>query len=483
MSARTESLLGFIYEERAAQIAPRLDRLIDRYREHVSSPDGYRAGTPPFTERDAVMIALGDSFVGAGGSPLAQLLRFLDDEAEGVISGVHVLPFSPRSSNDPYAVTDHREVDPELGDWSDIEAIADHFMLMADLVLTHCSPQGAWFQGFLRDEPPYSEYFVTASPADDHVDLDFSNPDVLIEMLDVFLGYIARGVRVVRLDSIAYLWTETGTPCLHHPKAHAIVKLIRAIVDEIAPWVVIIVHPSAPHQENLDYLGAGDDEAHMVYDVSLSPLVTDAFLSADATSLSAWVRELHTPGSTSLFNVLGPCDAIAPAALPDSQRARVFLAAQSVALAIAGVPGVYCQSLVGSEDRERLDLDELSAVLNESGSLGNLVFDGYKALLRARAASDAFSPAAAQRVLSAPSSVFALVRTSPTGGRVLCLVNVTGDEAEVSFTDGELGLGDEKVFRELVTDTFLYPSRDDGNRVSLVIDPYEVLWLAYSSPE
>ena len=504
MSARTESLLRFIYDSRAADVASRLDRLIDRYREHVSSPDGYRAGELPLNERDAIMTAYGESLHGGDGSPLAHLLRFLDDEAEGVISGVHLLPFS--------SGIDSREVDHELGDWADIEAIADDFMLMADLVPNDCSVQGPWFQSFLRDEPPYNAYFVTASPDDDlsevvrpcahplltryetaagaryvwttfspdRVDLDYSNPDVLIEMLDVFLGYIVRGARAIRLGAIAYLWKEIGTPCVHHPKTHAVVKLMRAVVDEIAPWVVIVADPNDPHQESPGYFGSGDDEAHLVYNVALPPLVLDAFLGADSATLSDWARDLHDPGPTaSFFNLLSSHDAIAPTLLPDSQRARIFLAAQSIVLALAGVPGIDYHSLTGSEG-PHLSVDELSALLNEPGSLPNLVFDGYKALLRARAGSDAFSPAADQRVLAAPAAILALLRTAKTGGRVLCLVNVTGEEAEVSFTDGELGLGDEKVFRELVTDTFLYPSRDDGNRISLVVDAYEVLWLAYA---
>ena len=135
-----------MYDSRAAEIASRLDRLIDRYREHVSSPDGYRVGELPLNERDAIMTAHGDSIHDGDGSPLSYLLRFLDDEAEGVISGVHVLPFSPG--------IDYREIDPELGDWADIEAIADDFMLMADLALNDCAVQGPWFQRFLRDELP-----------------------------------------------------------------------------------------------------------------------------------------------------------------------------------------------------------------------------------------------------------------------------------------------------------------------------------------
>ncbi|MFW5826343.1 MAG: alpha-amylase family glycosyl hydrolase, partial [bacterium] len=459
----------------------------------------------------------------------------------------------------------------------------DEFVLMVDLVLNHCSAQGPWFQAFLRDEEPYNRYFITV-PKDadvssvvrprahplltpfetdagtkyvwttfsaDQVDLDFSNPDVLLEMMDVFLGYIARGARVVRLDAIAYLWKELGTSCIHLPQTHAVVKLMRAIVEEVAPWVVIITETNVPHEENIAYFGSGDDEAHMVYNFSLPPLTLDAFLRGDASYLQKWASTLATGSrATTFFNFLASHDgigllpakgilsedeidamidaveerggrisykstpdgeipyemnvnylsAIANAALPDEQRAAVFLAAQSIMLALAGVPGIYYHSLIGSENwqegveetghnrtinRRKLDYDALSGELNEPDTLRSLVFEGYKGYLRSRASSPAFHPSASQRIMQTPPQVFALLRGERDAAgeegeeRVLCLVNVSDEEAEVSFTDAELGLGEEKGFRDLLSGDYVFPSRDHGNRVSLELEPYEVLWLRF----
>lgn len=583
MSTTTRELLEFIYGETGGEVDERLDAVMNRYREHLSTPDGFERGAIPLEERDSIMIAYGDSFRGDDGPPLEYLLRFLDDEAEGVVSGVHVLPFSPYSSDDGFSVIDYREVDPELGSWDEIEAIADEFVLMVDLVLNHCSAQGPWFQAFLRDEEPYNRYFITvpegtdvssvvrprAHPlltpfetdagtkyvwttfSADQVDLDFSNPDVLLEMMDVFLGYIARGARVVRLDAIAYLWKELGTSCIHLPQTHAVVKLMRAIVEEVAPWVVVITETNVPHEENISYFGSGDDEAHMVYNFSLPPLALDAFLRGDAAYLQKWASTLATGSrTTTFFNFLASHDgigllpakgilsgeqvdamietvqqrggrisykstpdgeipyemnvnylsAIANEALPDEQRAAVFLAAQSIMLALAGVPGIYYHSLIGSENwqegveetghnrtinRRKLDYDELSAQVNEPDSLRSIVFEGYKGYLRSRASSPAFHPSASQRIMETPPEIFSVLRGERDAAgdesdeRVLCLVNVSEEEAEVSFTDADLGLGEEKGFRDLVSGDYVFPSRDHGNRVSLELEPYEVLWLRF----
>ena len=583
MSTTTRELLEFIYGETGGEVDERLDAVMNRYREHLSTPDGFERGAIPLEERDSIMIAYGDSFRGDDGPPLEYLLRFLDDEAEGVVSGVHVLPFSPYSSDDGFSVIDYREVDPELGSWDEIEAIADEFVLMVDLVLNHCSAQGPWFQAFLRDEEPYNRYFITVPEATDvssvvrprahplltpfetdagtkyvwttfsadQVDLDFSNPDVLLEMMDVFLGYIARGACVVRLDAIAYLWKELGTSCIHLPQTHAVVKLMRAIVEEVAPWVVIITETNVPHEENISYFGSGDDEAHMVYNFSLPPLTLDAFLRGDASYLQKWAATLATGSrTTTFFNFLASHDgigllpakgilsgeqvdamietvqqrggrisykstpdgeipyemnvnylsAIANEALPDEQRAAVFLAAQSIMLALAGVPGIYYHSLIGSENwqegveetghnrtinRMKLDYDELSARVNEPDTLRSIVFEGYKGYLRSRASSPAFHPSASQRIMETPPEVFAVLRGERDAAgdesdeRVLCLVNVSEEEAEVSFTDADLGLGEEKGFRDLVSGDYVFPSRDHGNRVSLELEPYEVLWLRF----
>ena len=578
MSTKTHGLLEFIYGSGANEIDSKLEALMSRYRERLAAPDGYIPGELPLDETSAIMISYGDSFHGPDGVPLSYLLRFLDDEAEGVVSGVHILPFSPYSSDDGFSVLDYREVNPDIGGWDDIQAIGDEFILMADLVLNHCSAQGPWFKGFLADQSPYSDYFITVpkgtdvtsvarprahpllTPFDtaggkrwvwttfstDQVDLDFANPELMLEMLDVFLGYVARGARVIREDAIAYLWKELGTSCLHHPKTHAMVRLMRAVVDEVCPWVIIITETNVPHDENISYFGDGTDEAHMVYNFSLPPLTLDAFMREDSTHLQEWASTLEVGAPmTSFFNFMAShdgvgllpahgilsdeemaamiskvkerggrisykatptgeipyemninyMDAITEPALPDEQRARMFLASQSILLSLAGVPGIYYHSLIGSGNwqagveetghnrtinRQKLDFDTLSEELNTEGTRRNLVFEGYKTLLRARSISPAFHPSAGQKIVTTPKELFCVLRTDRDGEeRVLCLVNIGSEIATASFTYGEIDLVDEKGFHDLITGDYVYPSMDDGSRISLELEPHEVLWLKY----
>jgi glycosidase len=235
-------------------------------------------------------------------------------------------------------------------------------------------------------------------------------------MIRVLLLYIKRGARVIRLDAIAYLWKEEGTACIHLPQTHMVVKLFRALLDSIAPWVLLITETNVPHKENISYFGDGGDEAHMVYQFSLPPLVLHSFLTQDASTLTRWAADLRFPGGGSaFFNFLASHDGIGllPAyglltqaqldvlaegtkergglisykktnqgavpyelnisylsavtgpADPPALKARKFLASQAVMLAFRGVPGIYAHSLLGSEnDHEGVEKTGSSRAIN-----------------------------------------------------------------------------------------------------------------------
>jgi len=218
-------------------------------------------------------------------------------------------------------------------------------------------------------------------------------------MIRILLFYVHMGVRVVRLDAIAFLWKEPGTPCLHHRKTHLVVKLIRSILAETAPDVVLITETNVRHEDNISYLGNGRDEAHMVYQFALPPLVLHSFFCEDARKLSLWAASLEaSAGYAGFFNFLAShdgigllpvqgilseqeiallaknvvsrggrisykaspkgdvpyelninyCDAIAEQTLAQEIRVRKFLTSQAVMLAMPGVPAVYIHSLIGS---------------------------------------------------------------------------------------------------------------------------------------
>ena len=260
-----------------------------------------------------------------------------------MISSIHILPFFPWSSDDGFSVKDYRQVDASLGDWSDVEHLAGSFRLMVDGVINHISARSDWFQAFLRDEPPYRDYFITVEGnpdlstvirprtlplltefltttgprkvwttfSADQADLDFHNPRVLLDILDVLLQYVRHGAQFIRLDAIAYLWKEIGTTCLHLPQTHTFIKLLRAVLDDIAPHVRIITETNVPHADNISYFGNGTNEAQLVYNFALPPLVLHTLQTGNAAALSSWAAGLSLPSSqTTFFNFLASHDGI-----------------------------------------------------------------------------------------------------------------------------------------------------------------------------
>ncbi len=430
-------LLRFLYGPQRGDEAARrlLARLHAFRREH---PD-LRQAPPPrqrLTERDAVLITYGDQFRAPNEPPLRTLHRFLRAHLGESISAVHILPFFPYSSDDGFSVIDYRRVNPDFGSWEDIKTLEHDYRLMFDAVINHISRQSAWFQGFLRSEAPYTGYFIVVAPqtdlsqvvrprpwplltpvetargvkhvwttfSTDQIDLNYANPAVLLEIADLLLFYVARGARIIRLDAIAYLWKEIGTPCIHLPQTHAVVKLFRAMLDEVAPGVLLITETNVPHAENISYFGDGHDEAQLVYNFTLPPLTLHALQTGDATRLTAWARTLETPSeATTFFNFLASHDGVGvrPAegwlsteeiaaladqtlahggrvstyarpdgsqapyelnitwydalndpARPDEHDIARFMASQAMMLALAGVPGIYVHSLFGSHNCE-----------------------------------------------------------------------------------------------------------------------------------
>lgn len=214
---------------------------------------------------------------------------------------------------------------------------------MFDAVINHVSVQHAWFHAFLRDDPHYRDYFIMvegnpdlsqvvrprALPlltkfdissgtrqvwttfSEDQIDLNFRNPNVLLEVIDTILYYVEHGAQFIRLDAVAYLWKETGTPCIHLPQTHRIVRLFRSVLDLVAPHVMLITETNVPHSDNISYFGDGADEAQMVYNFALPPLVLHTFYTGNARILSKWADELQLPSSrTTFLNFLASHDGI-----------------------------------------------------------------------------------------------------------------------------------------------------------------------------
>ena len=139
--------LGRIY--RVDQVKTLLDQVVIEV-QNFSNPVEEEPVNRLWSERDLILISYGDSICVEGQMPIQGLCSFLEHYLPDVISIVHLLPFFPYSSDDGFAVIDYQQVNPKLGDWSQIAAINRNFDLMVDLVINHVSSQHRWFQEFLH---------------------------------------------------------------------------------------------------------------------------------------------------------------------------------------------------------------------------------------------------------------------------------------------------------------------------------------------
>ncbi len=422
--------LRFVYGEAVApEIAIAVEALIHAYAGKIPpAAEGW-------SERDALLITYGDSLLGAE-PPLRVLRSFLTEEAGGLLSFVHLLPFYPYTSDDGFSVTDFRQVREDLGTWEDIAALAEDVRLVFDGVINHVSASSVYMRGYAAGDPAYADFFLEL-PRDtdtsqvlrtrnlpllheyqtaggpkwlwttfsaDQLDLNYRNPRVLLEVLDVMLFYASRGASMVRLDAIPYLWKTLGTSCAHLPETHALIKLIRDVYDLAAPHVLLLTETNVPHEENISYFGERGDEAQIIYNFPLAPLLVWSLLKGDATALSAWARTLEYVGPRATYlNITATHDGIGmrpvEGLLDEAQRAelvrlaydrggdvtgkrnadgsispyelnlsyfdaindpraeeprelqvRRFLLSQAIPLALMGVPGIYLHSLLGSRN-------------------------------------------------------------------------------------------------------------------------------------
>ncbi|MCD8521246.1 MAG: sugar phosphorylase [Saccharospirillaceae bacterium] len=398
------------------------------------------ARTERWSEQDVILITYAHSLQQDGEIPLQTLGDFLRTHLQDTVNNIHILPFFPYSSDDGFSVIDYRQVNPEWGNWDDISAIAHDFDLMMDLVINHCSRENLWFVDYIGNREPYSEYFIEVDPetdvsavtrprntplltpvhthrgvrhvwatfSEDQIDLNFANPRVLLEFIQILLLYVERGARFIRLDAIAFLWKEIGTRCVHLPQTHEVVKLLRDVLDYAAPDVVLITETNVPVAENLSYFGQSD-EAHMVYQFGLPPLVLHALNRGNASFLTDWADSIPPlPAGCTYLNFTAshdgigvrPVEGILPErevqdlidcmhrfggfvsmkANPDGSQSpyeinislfdacmgtrrgsdhfqvQRFLCSQAIMLALRGIPALYLHSLVATpNDLERVE--------------------------------------------------------------------------------------------------------------------------------
>lgn len=422
-----------------------------------------------FSEQDLVLITYGDMIKAREKAPL-QVLGEICEKSALAINTIHILPFFPYSSDRGFSITNFAEVDPKLGDWGDILRIARHFNLMFDGVMNHISAESRLFQEFLDGDPAVQDLFIHyESPddltpdqrskifrprtsdiltrfdtlngpryvwttfSDDQIDFNYRNPDVLLRVLEGLLFYVRNGADIIRLDAVTYIWAEPGTECIHLAQTHEIVKLMRSVMEIVAPGVALLTETNVPHEDNISYFGDGYDEAHMVYNFALPPLVLHTIYSQDATVISKWAATLKVDSQrASFFNILDTHDGIGllgakgilsrgqikkiietvlkhgglvsykstgptgeePYELnttwwsaindPDSGetlslQVKRYLASRAIALSLRGVPGIYLHGILGTDnDHEAVRLSGHNRDINRASLEEDYLVWGFK---------------------------------------------------------------------------------------------------------
>lgn len=296
-----------------------------------------------WSERDIATITYGDSIISnTSTAPLHHLKDFFDTQLSNTINTIHILPFNPYTSDDGFAVSDYLAVREDLGNWEDIKELSENYRVMGDLVINHCSGEHEWVAQFRRGEAPGKDFIFTAEPSDpiedvvrprtnellsaidtpdgtryawctfshDQLDLNFRNPELLIEIVSIIRHYLDNGIRIFRLDAVAFIWKKIGTNCLNLPQTHEIVRLLRTLVDAAVDDAVIITETNIPNQENLSYFG-NLNEAHWIYNFSLPPLLVHTLVSGDSHYLKLWMMSMPpAQNGTAYFNFIASHDGI-----------------------------------------------------------------------------------------------------------------------------------------------------------------------------
>ena len=555
-----ESLNSIYSKEDSANAYEKTLALINKYKQKVESAPYY------LTQKDIILITYGDQVFHSGETALSTLSSFLNEYVRDIINTVHILPFYPHSSDDGFSIVNYKGVCPLKGSWKDIEKIRKNHRIMFDGVINHMSQLSRWFNCYLADIPEFEDFFINIDPStdlsnvvrprtsplltefvdadgkirniwttfgSDQVDLNYANYKVLLRVLDVLLFYIAKGASLIRLDAIAFIWKDLETPCVHLPKTHELIRLMREVMHAVAPEVIIITETNVPHGENISYFGEGNDEAQMVYNFALPPLLAFSVLKSNTEKLTNWAKELGLPGDgVCFFNFTASHDGIGVRAVngildekeitflvrtsighggyasyraigdedespyelncsyidllthpeeDDNIRVKRMILSQAVVLAMPGVPGIYFHSLVGSRNYHEA---VRKTRINRSINRDKLNYDNLKELLEEEGSLQKilfkrYKQLLSIRINEDAFNPFGKYEFLDLGSKVFAIKRYASDDNEsilalFNFT-GEsvkIVLPDEYTGHlvDIITHTKIHIQ-------DLALEPYQIVWL------
>ena len=256
------------------------------------------------------------------------------------INMVHIMPIldcPPDNSDGGYAVRDFHKVDARYGTNGDVEALAGtlkkrDMLLVLDVVVNHTSNEHEWARRARAGEQKYQDYyfvfddreipdsyeesmpeiFPVTAPGnftwDDEMnkwvmtvfnnyqwDLNYRNPEVLIEMIDIILFWANKGADVLRLDAVAFLWKKIGRTCQNEREAHLLLQLMKDCCQVTAPGVLFIAEAIVAPSEVTKYFGEdaiNAKECEIAYNATFMALLWDGVATKNAKLLNLGLKNL-----------------------------------------------------------------------------------------------------------------------------------------------------------------------------------------------
>ena len=305
------------------------------------------------------------------GGTLAGVGEHTDHLRDLGVTYLHLMPLlAPRPGADDggYAVADHREVRPDLGTTADLRDLArrlrgEGISLCLDLVVNHVAREHAWARAARAGDRRYRDYFLIYpdrtepdrweatlpevfpdfAPGsftwDDEVagwvwttfngyqwDLDWSNPDVLVEFADIVCFLANAGAEVLRLDAIAFLWKRLGTDCQNQPEVHALTQALRCVARIACPAVVFKAEAIVGPRDLLAYLGQGRHHGRisdLAYHNALMVHLWSMLASGDTALASHALQQLPAPPSSTAWITYARCHDDIGWAIGDEDAAAV----------------------------------------------------------------------------------------------------------------------------------------------------------------
>jgi amylosucrase len=256
------------------------------------------------------------------------------------VNMLHIMPMMkcPEGASDGgYAISDFKAIDERFGTLEDLQGLAEHLrkremLLTLDVVVNHISDQHAWAKKAKQGDKKYQDYFYTfpdrdipdmfeesmpevfpeTSPGnftydeamnrwvmtvfnDYQWDLNYSNPEVFIEMVDITLFWANQGADIIRLDAVAYLWKKIGTISQNEREAHLILQLMKDCCQVTAPGVLFIAEAIVNPTEIIKYFGEDAviaKECEIAYNATFMALLWDSVATKNAKLLTQGIKSL-----------------------------------------------------------------------------------------------------------------------------------------------------------------------------------------------